>query len=54
MKMNFLEGLFLVFLALKLCKVVSWSWWIVTLPLWGGFTLFGIVAVAAFMWGNKK
>ena len=52
--MNFLEGLFLVFLALKLCKVVSWSWWIVTLPLWGGFALFGIVAVAAFMWENKE
>lgn len=31
--------LFLVFLVLKLTNVVSWSWWIVTLPLWGGAVL---------------
>lgn len=27
--------LFLVFLTLKLCKVIDWSWWWVTAPLWG-------------------
>jgi len=26
--------LFLVFLVLKLCKVIGWSWWWVTAPLW--------------------
>ena len=26
--------LFLVFLVLKLCKVIDWSWWWVTSPLW--------------------
>ena len=26
--------LFLVFLVLKLTKVISWSWWWVTAPLW--------------------
>lgn len=26
---------FLVFLVLKLTKVISWSWWWVTAPLWG-------------------
>lgn len=26
--------LFLVFLVLKLCKVIEWSWWWVTAPLW--------------------
>lgn len=25
---------FLVFLILKLCGVITWSWWMVTLPLW--------------------
>jgi len=25
------------FIVLKLCKVINWSWWLVTLPLWGGF-----------------
>lgn len=49
MKMNFLEGLFLVFLALKLCKVISWSWWIVTLPLWGSLVFFAIVFIVAII-----
>ena len=26
--------LFLIFLVLKLCKVITWSWWWVTSPLW--------------------
>lgn len=27
------------FIVLKLCKVIDWSWWWVTLPLWGGLVL---------------
>lgn len=26
--------LFLAFLVLKLCRVIDWSWWWVTAPLW--------------------
>ena len=26
--------LFIVFLVLQLCEVISWSWWWVTSPLW--------------------
>ena len=26
--------LFIVFLVLKLCNVIKWSWWWVTSPLW--------------------
>ena len=26
--------LFIVFLILKLCKVIAWSWWWVASPLW--------------------
>ena len=26
--------LFLIFLVLKLCDVIAWSWWWVTAPLW--------------------
>jgi len=26
--------LFIVFLVLKLCNVITWSWWWVTAPLW--------------------
>ena len=31
---SFLNLLFLVFLVLKLTKVINWSWWWVTAPLW--------------------
>lgn len=44
--------LFLVFLILKLTKVITWSWLWVTAPLWGGLALalavllgFGVFAV---------
>ena len=26
--------LFIVFLVLQLCEIISWSWWWVTSPLW--------------------
>lgn len=40
--------LFVVFLVLKLCKVIDWSWWWITSPLWisAGFAL--LCAVIAF------
>jgi hypothetical protein len=31
---SFLSLLFIVFLVLKLTKVIAWSWWWVTAPLW--------------------
>lgn len=37
-------AVFLVFLVLKLCGVIAWSWWWVTAPLWGPLAL--VVAVA--------
>lgn len=27
-------ALFITFLVLKLCNVITWSWWWVTAPLW--------------------
>ena len=36
---SFLSLLFLAFLILKLCGVIDWSWWWVTVPLWGGFAI---------------
>lgn len=29
----------IVFVTLKLCHVIDWSWWWVTAPFWGGFVL---------------
>lgn len=34
-----------VFVVLKLCGVIDWSWWWVTLPFWGGFALAMILIV---------
>jgi len=37
--------LFVVFLVLKLCGVINWSWWWVTAPLWGGLVFVLLVLV---------
>jgi hypothetical protein len=44
--------LFLIFMTLKLTGYITWSWWYVTLPLWGPLLLVlvitGIVALIAY------
>lgn len=41
--------LFLLFLTLKLCGLIDWSWWWVTCPPWIGFALVAsIIAGCAF------
>ena len=37
--------LFIVFLILKLCGVITWSWWWVTAPIWIPLGLSIIVAL---------
>ena len=32
MKIGFLNALTIVFIVLKLCKIISWSWWLILLP----------------------
>ena len=39
--------LFITFLVLKLTDVIDWSWWWVTVPLWGGTAI--VLAIAAFL-----
>jgi hypothetical protein len=41
--------LFLVFLILKLCKVINWSWWWVTAPLWCGVALWIVILLIALL-----
>lgn len=49
---------FLIFMTLKLCGIISWSWWWVTAPLWGVipfvliFTLI-VVVVGVILKGFK-
>jgi len=39
-----------VFVTLKLLGVIDWSWWLVTLPFWGGAVLvLGVVGVMLLM-----
>jgi hypothetical protein len=38
--------LFIVFLTLKLCGVIDWSWWWITAPLWAPLAILAVVAIA--------
>lgn len=39
----------IVFIILKLCGVINWSWWVVLLPLWVMLAIGGIVIVWALL-----
>ena len=39
MKVSFMGLLAILFIGLKLTGYIMWSWWLVTLPLWGGVAL---------------
>lgn len=43
--MPFTTTLFLIFLVLKLTNVIAWSWFWVTMPLWGGYTIIGLIVI---------
>jgi hypothetical protein len=36
---GFFGLMFLIFMTLKLTGYITWSWWWVTAPLWGGFAV---------------
>jgi hypothetical protein len=39
----------LIFITLKLCGVIHWSWWWVTAPLWGPLAFLLLCAVVGFL-----
>jgi hypothetical protein len=41
---SFTTALGLTFIILRLTGVIDWSWWWVTLPLWGGYALLLFIA----------
>lgn len=41
--------LFPIFLVLKLCGVINWSWWWVTCPLWIAPAVLLTIALVAFL-----
>jgi len=44
-------AVFIVFLVLKLCGIITWSWWWVTAPLWGTAALVVLIFLAALAIG---
>ena len=48
--MGFWGALTILFIALKLCGVISWSWWLVLAPLWGVVLFIIVVYAAWFTW----
>ena len=42
----------IVFVVLKLCGVINWSWWLVTLPFWGVAAIAASICIVAIVvWG---
>jgi len=54
MKLGFIIDMIILFtlLTVKLLNVVTWSWWVITMPLWGPFVLLliTIIFVALLSW----
>jgi hypothetical protein len=46
---SFASLLTLLFIALKLCHVIDWSWWWVLAPLWLPVTAFMCLCLAVFI-----
>jgi hypothetical protein len=47
--------LFLIFMTLKLTGHITWSWWYVTLPLWGPLLVVAaIIGIAGIIHGLTK
>lgn len=49
--MGMFETLGLIFIVLKLCDVIDWSWWLVLLPLYGPWLV--ILFLAAVLGDSK-
>ena len=47
--LSFLDVLLVVFIALKIAKVIDWSWWLVLLPLWIQIGLVIIIIIVIYI-----
>ena len=47
--LSFIEALQLVFIVLKLCGVIKWSWWLVLTPLWASLLFLLIMLAVIFI-----
>ena len=51
LRITVLPFLFLVLLVLKLTHVIAWSWWWVTVPVWGPVVILVAIYVGMFVVG---
>ena len=51
--MGFTEVLTILFIALKLLGVISWSWWLVLLPEILAFVVYAIMVISAVVFNVK-
>ena len=50
---GFLGFLQLIFITLKLCRVIDWSWWLVLIPLWISLG-FVVIIILMLLFINKR
>lgn len=50
---GFAGVLTILFIALKLCRVIDWSWWLVLSPLLIGFGVFVVLVTVVFWWQSR-
>ena len=48
--LGFCDVLTIIFVVLKLCGVISWSWWWVLSPFWIGTIIWILVFVGAYIY----
>jgi hypothetical protein len=46
---SFLQLLGLVFIILKLTNVITWSWWLVLLPIWGPIGILLVILIIGLL-----
>jgi hypothetical protein len=54
---SFAGLLCIAFIVLKLCKVIDWSWWLVTSPIWIPLALvigIGLIILPFYIYGKLK
>lgn len=50
---GFMGALTILFIALKLLGVITWSWWWVLSPLWIGGLIIVAIIIIVFLWVNR-
>ena len=50
---GFLGLLTIVFIVLKLCKIINWSWIWVLAPIWGGWVIMLVILLILYIWWKK-